>query len=201
MSRIGLDQNIELVPLTGWLSDTSARYDALLSNTSAINPPTTGRDGSPETTLTQLQWTITIGGLSYNADDTAHYLAVSVLMVYVVLAMTHAVYVLVNGRFSKAWKGFEDMLALAYNSPPPSKLLPNASAGVSARSTYRLRVKIRAQMQGEGTDGHEQARLVMERPEKGEAVEEFVKLDLESIILDSFGCNFWSCTQSANWKC
>ena len=145
MSRVGLTQNSGLVDQIGdfgndyfpWLADANSLVSALLSGGSAISPPDPV-DGP----TTGLDWTVFIEGYSYAADSTAYYLALTVLFVYMALALAHIGYTLRKRWFSDCWNEVSEMLALGHNSAP-SQLLENTSAGIAAHMTNRLTLKVR----------------------------------------------------------
>ena len=127
MSRIGLTQNSGTVNQIGafgtnyipWLPDWNSVVSALLSGGSAISPPDP-MDGP----TTSLDWTVFIDGYSYSADSNAYYLALTVVFLYMALALTHILYTLCKRWFSDCWDEMPEMLALSHNSAP-SELLKN----------------------------------------------------------------------------
>ncbi|MCJ1401737.1 hypothetical protein MMC11_004954 [Xylographa trunciseda] len=145
MSRIGLTQNSGTANQIGdfsdsyfpWLPDLNSRVSALLSGGSAISPPDPN-DGP----MTSLDWTVFVEGYSYAADSSAYYLALTVLFLYMALALTHIGYTLRKRWFSNCWNDVSEMLALGHNSAP-SELLENTSAGIEAHATNRLTLKVR----------------------------------------------------------
>ncbi|MCJ1394327.1 hypothetical protein MMC18_007205 [Xylographa bjoerkii] len=145
MSRIGLTQNSGTANQIGdfggsyfpWLRDWNSLVSALLSGGSAISPPDP-KDGP----TTSLDWTVFIEGYSYAADSKAYYLALTVVFVYMALALTHIGYTLRKRWFSNCWNEVPKLLALGHNSTP-SELLENTSAGIEAHATNRLTLKVR----------------------------------------------------------
>ena len=145
MSRIGLTQNSGTINQIGnfdysylpWIPDWNSLASALLSGGSAISPP----DPMNGPTAS-LDWTVFIEGYSYAADSKAYYLALTVLFLYMALALTHIGYTLRKRWFSDCWEEVPEMLALSHNSSP-SALLANTSAGIEAHATNRLMLKVR----------------------------------------------------------
>ena len=145
MSRVGFAQNSGTVDQIGdfdqnyfdWISDWSSMVLALVSNGAAINPPT------PEEPTFGLQWTVTITGYSYLADSLAYYLALTVLFVYMALALSHIVYTVRKRWYSDIWDTVPEMVALCQTSPP-SGLLDNTSSGIRAHATNHLTLNLRA---------------------------------------------------------
>ncbi|MCJ1416346.1 hypothetical protein MMC32_002681 [Xylographa parallela] len=145
MSRTGLTQNSGTENKFGyfgdsnfaWLPDADSLVSALLSGGSAISPPNPN-DGP----TTSLQWTVFIEGYSYAADSTAYYLALTVVFIYMAVALTHTGYTMGKRWFSDCWNEIPEMLALSHNSAP-SPLLENTSAGIGGHATNRLSLKLR----------------------------------------------------------
>ena len=177
MSRVGLTQNTGTAPqvpgsvAVPWISSTqgdNAMFDSLLSNTSAIIPPTPAAGQSLDTVTTQLQWSISIQGYSYSVDQAAHILAVTVVLVYVTVVVIHIGYVIYHSWFyhswfSDAWSHLENVMALMLNSSPPIRELKNASAGVDSSSTYKILMRIRARKLPIAPPGqHEKVELVLD---------------------------------------
>lgn len=74
--------------------------------------------------------TITIQGLAYQAQYITDFLATTVLLAYILLALVHTIYLLYMHKSSWAWDSVIEVLTLAYNSCPTSQTLQNTSAGI-----------------------------------------------------------------------
>ena len=92
ISRVGFTNNGGIVTNESdaahqirWLDNLNDVYTNLVSDGTAINPP----QGYLPEELTELHWTITVVGYSYSANSTTYYLALTVLGVYLLLALGH----------------------------------------------------------------------------------------------------------------
>lgn len=65
-----------------------------------------------------MRWYITISGLSYEADDTANTLALTLLLVYVLMAFMHMGWVMMTRSASDAWEDVAELLLLAKKFSP-----------------------------------------------------------------------------------
>ena len=113
------------------------------------------RDGDPEpsrrslnatwTSQNHFMFTLTsrLPGLAYTMDDFPIGIAVSVLLIYCMYALSHLVYTIYSGVSSNAWDSIPELVALAVNSSPSKELL-NTSAGIERLDTFRRSVNVRA---------------------------------------------------------
>jgi hypothetical protein len=89
-----------------------------------------------------------VKGYAYYPSSTSDYLALAVVCLYILIAGSHVIAVLLLPHHlvtSDTWDSLTELLVLCQNSPPPSTgLLKNASAGVDNLRTYGTIVKIRA---------------------------------------------------------
>ena len=171
MSRVGLTQNTGTAPqvpgsvAVPWISSTQGdndMFDSLLSNTSAILPPTLAAGQRLDTKTTQLQWSISIQGYSYRADQSAHILAVTVILLYILVVTIHIGYILYQSWFSDAWSHLENVMALMLNSSPSTNELQNTSAGVASSSTYATLMRIKARKAPNAPSGqHSKIELIL----------------------------------------
>jgi hypothetical protein len=147
LARIGLSQNggrenhfSDAIQIPNFPSDLKEGWNSLLKNDGkALLPP----PGVDPTNLTKLQWTITVSGLSYLADSTAFYLALTVLFIYLAVAFGHIFHSLFTRRSSAAWHSFEDMMVLSHSSQPAPSVLRNTSAGIRSHKTFESTVRIK----------------------------------------------------------
>lgn len=92
---------------------------------------------------TQMTWYMTISGLSYKADDTANILALTLLLVYVFMALMHMGWVLITKSAFDAWKDVAELLLLAKKSPPLPAKFAGTCAGIKTKATWESLVKVR----------------------------------------------------------
>ena len=92
---------------------------------------------------TSLRFYVTITGYGLKATNTANYLALIVLFVYVVIAFGHIIWTGCRGRFSSTWGSLTDLLVLSQTSPAPVGVLKNTSTGVESHDTFKIQVRIR----------------------------------------------------------
>ncbi|KIV84772.1 hypothetical protein PV11_00530 [Exophiala sideris] len=113
--------------------------------------------------MTKLIFSVIIQGYGYHANSTAYYLALTVLFVYVVLALSHTSYTLFRRSSSHAWGSFTEMLALCLvSNPPPVNVLKNTSGGIACHTTFRKRFMVRVSQVSSAniTDPVEELQLV-----------------------------------------
>ena len=89
-----------------------------------------------------------IYGWSYQIDSVITKLAITVMIVYCALALTHIIYAASSGISSFAWDSTAEIVALAMNSTP-TRALQNTCAGIIGTKAFKTSVKI-----VETTDGH-----------------------------------------------
>lgn len=94
-------------------------------------------------TGTRFRYYVTITGYGLKATSTANYLALTVLFVYVVIALGHITWTWCRGRFSSTWGSLTDFLVLSQTSLAPVGVLKNTSTGVESHDTLKIQVRIR----------------------------------------------------------
>lgn len=82
-------------------------------------------------------------GYSWYAHTITDYLAIAVVGIYMLVAITHMLWVLYFGVTSSSWDTITELLALALRSPIPESL-SGCGAGVERLGTYKRLVKLRA---------------------------------------------------------
>ncbi|TVY76140.1 hypothetical protein LSUE1_G008647 [Lachnellula suecica] len=93
--------------------------------------------------FTKLDVKMRITGYAYQAS-LAQYLAMSVLLGHLVLALGHTIWVIWRRKTSDSWDSISKIIALAQNSSPAFHALNNTSAGIDRAITYSRKAKIRA---------------------------------------------------------
>ncbi|KAA8645263.1 uncharacterized protein ATNIH1004_006682 [Aspergillus tanneri] len=99
-------------------------------------------------------------GYAWNMDGTAIKIAVPILMLYCLYAVTYVIYTFITGHSSHAWDTISSITALAFNSKP-TKVLENTSVRISKTETFRNLVSVR-EVESEG-----QLELVFQQDEPG----------------------------------
>ncbi|KAL2846346.1 hypothetical protein BJX68DRAFT_268810 [Aspergillus pseudodeflectus] len=109
----------------------------VLDSKPALQPPS----NNPEEYIT-LQATMKISGFSMQSS-LATYLSMSVLLVHMVMATIHIIFLLVKRHTSGSWSTVGELIALAQNSPPAYEALANTGAGIQHSKTYSHVARIR----------------------------------------------------------
>jgi len=110
--------------------------DQLLQGRNALKRP-----ASNETTIEE-RVDITIGGFSYQAKAPTDYLAIVVLSVHIVLAISHSIHQIYSARSSSAWDSLTELLVLMQLSTPATDELRNTGAGIKTMETYGKIIKV-----------------------------------------------------------
>lgn len=118
----------------------------------------------------KLRVDFTINGYAYNIRSASSKVAISFLIAYCVLALSHILYAAISGKrslrflvldsiindlgiFSTCWDSIGEVTALAINSTPTT-LLRNTCAGIMELSIYKLPVRVLAVRDSEGDGEH-----------------------------------------------
>ena len=102
----------------------------------------------PADTVTQLHWSVVVGGYAYKADSLAYYLALTVLFLHAAIALSHVGYVLWTRVCCDAWDSFIGLIVLTAKSGMhrPSGVVDvfkNASVGIKRYQTMSTPVRLR----------------------------------------------------------
>ena len=133
--------------------------DSLLSNKPHHNAILSASAGSDHV---DLRMDVHVVGFAWCARGFSGYLAIAVVLIYMLLALVHTVWVLKTGVTSSSWDTVTELLALALNSPRPDAL-KGSGAGIERMGTYRRMVRLRVQGEKENErvvmviDGEEQS--------------------------------------------
>ena len=149
-------------------------YASLLSNDpnhDAVLPAPANSD------FVKLRMRVEVVGYSWYASGFSDYLAIAVVVMYMLMAVAHTVWVFTRGVTSSSWDTVTELLALALRSPV-SDALRGSGAGIERLGTYGRLTKLRAMM------GERGERLVLvidgEEPEQAPRVRyERVEVDNE----------------------
>lgn len=89
----------------------------------------------------KLTYKASVVGYAWNMDGTAIKIAVPILLIYCIYAISYIAYTIVTGHSSRAWDTIASLTALAFNSQP-SKVLKNTSVRISETDTFRNLVSV-----------------------------------------------------------
>ena len=153
MSRIGLADN----PFDLTLA-TDSPNQFLDDGIAVVRPTPSAED--PD--FTELHWAITVSGYAFKADQNAHYLALAVLFVHLLVALAHIAYVIITRTAPVAWGTSEELLVLAQSSPPTQMALQDTCGGIQSTKTFRKLVKVRALKDEKVKAGEETVHMVYE---------------------------------------
>ncbi|KAL6229289.1 hypothetical protein BDW75DRAFT_249903 [Aspergillus navahoensis] len=109
----------------------------ILENKPAMQPPSNSPDG-----YITLEAEMKISGFSMQSS-LAMYLAMCVLLVHMLMAAVHTVYVVLQRHTSGSWSTVSELIALSQNSRPAFSVLPNTGGGIQCLKTYAQVAKIR----------------------------------------------------------
>ncbi|KAL9626340.1 MAG: hypothetical protein Q9204_007384 [Flavoplaca sp. TL-2023a] len=87
-------------------------------------------------------------GYSWYASGFSEYLAITVVVMYMLIALVHTIWVLSTGVTSSSWDTVTELLALALQSPV-SKALKGSGAGIERLGTYQRILKLRVREEGQ----------------------------------------------------
>ena len=82
------------------------------------------------------------------ASGFSEYFAITVVVVYMLIALVHTVWVVSTGVTSSSWDTVTELLALALQSPV-SKALKGSGAGIERLGTYQRLMKLRVREEGQ----------------------------------------------------
>ena len=170
-SRVGLQYNDPYNNTYSVLSDgnlmqnTSLGRDILRSDARALVPPFTN-DTSPSNS-TKFEWRLNLSGYVYKVDSPSEWVALVVLLLYSLIAITHTIIVIRFGFSSNAWKSSVEILLLGQKSQPPTgETLRNAAAGVECLRTMSRRARVDIPPDRQDRDAQSELQLVFESQER-----------------------------------
>lgn len=137
----------------------------------AFNGFLTGKQGnrSDEPLLTRSH----LAGYAYKASRVTDYLSIGVLLLHLIVALGHTLYLLLTRYSSASWDTVEELVVLAHVSRTDTRDLRNTSAGIKRFSTMALNTRVRTSGSRAG-GGEEKVELLIggEDGEKMGGVEE-----------------------------
>ncbi|MDI1488725.1 MAG: hypothetical protein OHK93_008001 [Ramalina farinacea] len=116
-----------------------------------------------DTPYVNLRMHIRVAGYAWYASGFSEYFAIAVALTYMLVALSHTVWVLATGVTSSSWDTVTELLALALESPVP-EALKGSGAGIEKLGTYRRMVRLRARKEETGS-GDERVVLVVDGEE------------------------------------
>ena len=124
----------------------------------AFNGFLTGRYGnrSDEPLLTRSH----LAGYAYKASRATDYLSIGVLLLHLMVALGHTLYLLLTRYSSASWDTVEELIVLAHVSRTDTRNLRNTSAGIKRFSTMALNIRVRTSGSGAG-GGEEKVELLI----------------------------------------
>ena len=120
-------------------------YTSLLSGGSrqhAVLPAPAGSE------RVELHMHVAVTGYAWYARSFSDYLALTIVIIYMLIALAHMAWVLMTGVTSSSWDSVTELLALALRSPVPGSL-EGSGAGIERLGTYRQMVRLRARREEE----------------------------------------------------
>ena len=119
-------------------------YTSLLSNRPHKNAvlPAPADSG-----YVKLRMRMQVVGYAWYASGFSDYLATVVVIIYMLVALTHTVWILRTGVTSSSWDTVTELLALALQSPVP-EALRGSGAGIERLGSYRRMVRLRTAKDG-----------------------------------------------------
>ncbi|KAJ5420620.1 hypothetical protein N7465_003139 [Penicillium sp. CMV-2018d] len=92
--------------------------------------------------LSTIEASMKISGFSFKGSLAA-YLAMTVLLIHLLMATVHVIYVIRSSRTSRSWGSVAELIALSHTSQPAFDILANTSGGIESRKTFLQMAKIR----------------------------------------------------------
>ena len=136
-------------------------YASLLSNHPHHNAVLPAPENSD---YVKLRMRMEVVGYAWYASGSSDYLATAVVVLYMLVALAHTVWVLAHGVTSSSWDTVTELLALALRSPISDKL-KGSGAGIERLGTYRRLTRLRAMREA----GEERLVLVLDGEELQQA--------------------------------
>jgi len=141
LSRTGSEHILDTTgPVSSWSIkgyDRAADFQKeLVDSGHALKRPETSNP------VTEGKLDITIGGYSYQAASLTSYLAITLLALHILVALSHIIYLFTIGESSSAWESFSELLVLAQNSRPAPTALKHTNAGIRRIGTYSQMARV-----------------------------------------------------------
>lgn len=156
MSRVGYQNNggDPGLPYLGVTDKPS--YKSILDGSYEI--PLAPEVLAAESQRHSLRWDIYVTGQGYKLNSTSYRLATAVLLTHALIALVHIIWIIWRytwhtGETCRSWGSLSDLLALAFQSTPPTSALENTSAGISRYRTFKERVRVRERVGVTATAG------------------------------------------------
>ncbi|KAL8983097.1 MAG: hypothetical protein Q9205_002560 [Flavoplaca limonia] len=95
-----------------------------------------------------LRMRVQVLGYAWYASGFSEYFAIAVVVMYMLIALVHTIWVVSTGVTSSSWDTVTELLALALQSPV-SKALKGSGAGIERLGTYQRIMKLRVREEGQ----------------------------------------------------
>ncbi|KAL8884165.1 MAG: hypothetical protein Q9215_007729 [Flavoplaca cf. flavocitrina] len=95
-----------------------------------------------------LRMRVQVLGYAWYASGFSEYFAIAVVVMYMLIALIHTIWVVSTGVTSSSWDTVTELLALALQSPV-SKALKGSGAGIERLGTYQRIMKLRVREEGQ----------------------------------------------------
>ncbi|KAL4916006.1 hypothetical protein BDW62DRAFT_187322 [Aspergillus aurantiobrunneus] len=139
-----------------------ANYNPLPNFDSLVlqNKPAIQRPSNDPQHIVTIDAEMKISGFSLQSSLPA-FLAMSVLLTHMAMAMVHIAYVVLKRHTSGSWSTVGELIALSQNSQPAFDTLANTGGGIKRSSTYAQVAKIRA-IKSPGSSDQERIQLLFD---------------------------------------
>jgi hypothetical protein len=94
-------------------------------------------------TFTEFRMRQEITGYAFKTSSTTDILALVVVLLYLLIALSHTIFLLVRRTSSSCWDSVPELLTLTQQSNQSTFALRNTAAGIERMSTFRQRARIR----------------------------------------------------------
>lgn len=138
------------------LPRASDYHGSLLSNKphhDAILPAPSSADSKYVT----LRMHMHVVGYAWYTSNSSDYLAITVVVIYMLIALAHTIWVVATGLTSSSWDTVTELLGLALQRPA-SKALNGSGASIERLETYQRMIRLKVRENGQ----HEKVVLVVE---------------------------------------
>ncbi|KAL8658345.1 MAG: hypothetical protein Q9202_007581 [Teloschistes flavicans] len=184
LARVGIEDAFDRTGSpAGWMvSDprTALTLSDVLPNTESIRLP-----NHVSNTTCQIRVDFSISGLSYRLTIVQK-LSMAVLLLHIMIATAHVVWILWRGESSGCWDSIAEMLVLAQNSRPAFIALGNTAAGIKHSHTFAEQVTIRP-TRASNDSQHDHLEMIYEGETHGGQENEMMNLDEVRDVNDNHG--------------
>ncbi|KAJ5701047.1 hypothetical protein N7488_008595 [Penicillium malachiteum] len=126
-----------------------AWYDPFMPQHSSTSLGSFGKGGTfwnmsgiDKSNTTKYKMEAFVTGYAFSSNGPTAIVAIVILLIYCVVAISHTLHVCFTCRSSSSWDSIPEIVALAIQSPP-TKVLKNTGAGISTKNIFKHDVQIR----------------------------------------------------------